>query len=512
MESSHAKPQDQGGLQTRVHQLENECSELKQECENLRRTNSVLVQNQLKGDSKLSELEGEVASLNDRLERAEAEAKYFEVRYKNRKWKYPLAVPTIPELCSLGYDERESERLVNDITDIMDDTLKMRRGKKIVHLSIGRIGVDSPCWEGKIPHYKEYINALAEYRHTIEYHRDDKFHMGIEGDIEFLPKEVLDLLQEALRQTHFDKLGFCGFGVGYVDFISKCVSGDARLKDLRLDRIHFEPGNIDIFCQAVNNHDSLQELRFEFISFESQEENFGGIMSKLKSKSLECIEIYSDIFSDLRPGDMDFLVSCPSLKSLWFYGDQLSDGDIVIMQDALRNNKTLTRLSLNFRDPPNDIDLHCLVPFVFDRTSLNSAYESNHHCLLEVCYWDNDVHYRRQINTGNAMWNRRKKIYIILSTRNINRRNAAHFESDDIGIKHIPQILSILKPFSEHALHNEYSDIGEEHEVVTPFSIAYNEDSDIGDEQEVTPLSIAYEILRDWKMPELYSYLDRVDE
>jgi len=366
MNASHAKPQDQGGLQTRVHQLEIECFELKQECDNLRRTNSMLVQNQLKGDSKLSELEGEVASLNDRLERAEAEAKYFEVRYKNRKWKYPLAVPTIPELCSLGYDERESERLVRCTTDIMDDTTK---------------------------------------------------------------------------------------------------------------------------CQAVNNHDSLKEL---CISFESQEENFGGIMSKMKSKSLECIKIYSDIFSDLRPGDMDFLVSCPSLKSLWFYGDQLSDGDIVIMQDALRNNKTLTRLSLNFRDPPNDIDLHCLVPFVFDRTNLNSAYESNHHCLLEVCYWDNDVHYRRQINTGNAMWNRRKKIYIILSTRNINRRNAAHFESDDISIKHIPQILSILKPFSEHAL--------------------YNEDYDTRDEHEVTPLSIAYEILRDWKMPELYSYLNLVDD
>jgi len=217
-------------------------------------------------------------------------------------------------------------------------------------------------------------------------------------------------------------------------------------------------------------------------------------MSKLKSKSLENIVIRHDLFSGLRPADMDFLVSNPSLKLLKFEGKRnpFSEDDFVIMQDALRNNKTLTRLSLNFRDPPNDIDLHCLVPFVFDRTNLNSAYESNHHCLLEVCYWDNDVHYRRQINTGNAMWNRRKKIYIILSTRNINRRNAAHFESDDISIKHIPQILSILKPFSEHAL--------------------YNEDYDTRDEHEVTPLSIAYEILRDWKMPELYSYLNLVDD
>lgn len=267
--SPHAKPQDQGGLQSRVHQLENQCSELKQECDNLRRTNSMLVQNQLKGDSKLSELEGEVSSLKESLERAEAKAKYFEVRYKNRKWKYPLAVPTIPELCSFGYDERESKWLVRCTIMIIDVTTKMRRGKRIYDLSIwsGNPSCFS-LWDGMLPHYKEYINALVEYKHTIDYHRDYKFWFS--HSVELLPREVLDLLQEALRQTHFDKLYFSGFGVGYVDFISKCVSSDARLKELHLKDINFDYDDIDIFCQAVNNHDSLKEL---CISFESQEEN-----------------------------------------------------------------------------------------------------------------------------------------------------------------------------------------------------------------------------------------------
>ena len=88
------------------------------------------------------------------------------------------------------------------------------------------------------------------------------------------------------------------------------------------------------------------------------------------------------------------------------------------------------------------------------------------------------------------MLNRRKKIYTILSTRNKNRENAAHFESDNIGVKHMPQILALLKPFSEHHLHDKEGIRGED---------------------EVEPLSIAYEIMRDWRMPELYN-LDVMEE
>ena len=92
--------------------------------------------------------------------------------------------------------------------------------------------------------------------------------------------------------------------------------------------------------------------------------------------------------------------------------------------------------------------------------------------------------------TYDPIWNRRKKIYTILSRRNRSRKNAAHFDSDGIGIKQIPQVLSLLKPFSEHHLHDKDAIQGVD---------------------EVVPLSVAYEIMRDWKMPELYN-LEPMDE
>ena len=86
-------------------------------------------------------------------------------------------------------------------------------------------------------------------------------------------------------------------------------------------------------------------------------------------------------------------------------------------------------------------------------------------------------------------FNRRKKIYTLLSKRNRHRENASFFDLDGIEIKHIPQILSLLKTFSEHSIAT----------------------GGIREDDEVKPLSIAYEIMRDWRMPELY-YLDQMEE
>jgi len=121
---------------------------------------------------------------------------------------------------------------------------------------------------------------------------------------------------------------------------------------------------------------------------------------------------------------------------------------------------------------------------------LNAAYHSNHHCNLYLYGVGINSNIRKFNTCDDSAKNRRKKIYNILSTRNRNRENAAYFESHHIGINHIPQILSLLVPFSQHHLH----DINGRQE-----------------KDEVKPLSIAFEILRDWKMPELYN-MDKMDE
>eukprot|EP00956_Cyclotella_meneghiniana_P014351 scaffold21464_cov49-Cyclotella_meneghiniana.AAC.3 len=497
-----------GEFQSRVDQLENECSDLKQECQILHQTNSQLKQrcdelhytNHAMLD-KISRLEGEVKLLQTSFDKANRKAKYQEMLLKNLKWEYPLPVPTISRLLSLGYNEAESSEIFQDIVDLEDVTTDMRMGQiiRIVDPNPNARSGHTYDYEGYFPHYEEFADALIEYRHTIDYMENEVFHFII-GDYE-IPRKYLDLLQDALQQTHFHVLKFFSNnldGVGYIDFIVSSVQADKKLKVLSLNNVVFENSSeFNTMCSAINDHASLKEV--ELTGCRDDEDEWGifeGIIA-MKSATLEKIHLSEITLPDLEPTCMlEFLSSNPSLKEFMIEGDPFdpffSEDEIVYIADALRNNNTLRRLQLkSHREPPNNI--HILESVVFNRSSLNAAFHSNHHCNLTLSGYGNygetsDIH---KFNTCNdPVMNRRKKIYNILSTRNRNRENAAYFESYSISIKHMPQILALLKPFAEHYLHDE---------------------NGRQEDDEVKPLSIAFEILRDWKMPELYD-MDKMDE
>eukprot|EP00956_Cyclotella_meneghiniana_P026362 scaffold56734_cov41-Cyclotella_meneghiniana.AAC.6 len=241
--------------------------------------------------------------------------------------------------------------------------------------------------------------------------------------------------------------------------------------------------DIDLLCEVLNNKASLQEIELTFCGTEGSvlRETF----NKLRTQNVHKIDLSDNSLCNLRPTDMsEFLSSNPSLRHLDLSNNSFNEQDIVYIADALRHNNTLRRLRFLFRHPPTNWNL--LEYAIFDATSLNAAYDSNHHCCLYI-YRHSDID---SFNTCNdPTLNRRKKIYVLLSKRNRHRENASFFDLDGIEIKHIPQILSLLKTFSEHSI----------------------ERGGRREDDEVKPLSIAYEIMRDWRMPELY-YLDQMEE
>eukprot|EP00956_Cyclotella_meneghiniana_P020720 scaffold36945_cov42-Cyclotella_meneghiniana.AAC.1 len=474
-------------FQSRVDQLEYECKILQRECK-------MLKENQMRDQAKIHRLQGEVA-LKESAGKAERKAKYLEVVKKNENWGYPYDMEEFgEELLAIGYDDEESTRILNVVDDLKNVTIKMRRGEHW-HVTADR-GDFSYYNEEMKPFFIEFADALLGYRHTIDYMEDKTFSFSL--DCSGLSNEVLDLLQDALQLTHFHNLSFYRNEideVSHMNFITYCITADIRLNHLTLDGITLDnTRDIDALCAAVNNHHSLENLMLNSCLV-----GIGGlreIFSKLKSPTLESMELTRNGISNLLPGDIsDLLSSNPSLKILDLRGNPFNGQDIVYIADALRNNTSLRNLRLGLNNnrvlpgnwPP-------LLPIVFDQTSLNSAYDSNHHCHLEILSRQLRPHpISKFISKFNKyedpIMNRRKKIYHILSTRNRNRENAAYFESDDIGIMHMPRILALLKPFTEH----------------------YLDDKEGKEDDEVEPLSIAYEILRDWKMPELYN-LDCMEE
>eukprot|EP00956_Cyclotella_meneghiniana_P026360 scaffold56734_cov41-Cyclotella_meneghiniana.AAC.4 len=418
MESLRAELQN--GLQSRVDQLENENSQLK---------------------SKVASLEEKVKSIESFVNKADRK----EIVKRNEQWEYPLDVPTMGKLMSDGYDEEQSEVIISQIDHLKNVTTQMRKGEAIDWIYVSDPDAEAyHYYEGMLPHYRLFTDALIEYEHTIDYmeHKAFGFVMGRDT---LKTAQVLLWLEKALKHTHFHRLEFYPIqteGVRYLDFISNCVRENTRLEDFWLDVTIELSRDIDLLCEVLNNKTPLQEITLTNCG--TEEGVFREIFNKLRTENVHKIDLFDNSLCNLRPTDMsEFLSSNPSLEELDLYNNPFNEQDIVYIADALRHNTTLRLLHIDNFNTCNDPAL-----------------------------------------------NRRKKIYTLLSKRNRHRVNASFFEQDGIGIKHIPQILSLLKPFSEHHLHDEEGIQGHD---------------------DVKPLSIAYEIMRHWKMPELYN-LDQLEE
>jgi len=464
---------------SQCQRLQETISELQRECEILRQANSTILQRQLDGEAEISRLKEENKSLQILFEEADKRGKYHDIVKKNRHWEYPVDETTLRSL--LGFDSE-------DLVDMADITTKMRRGEVVNHIGPNPRPGYTGYSEGYLPHYKEFAKALIEYRHTIDYMDGEIFRFTL-GDVE-LPEQVLDVLQDALQQTHCHELCFYHIffsGDEYINFIAKCVQADSRLMSLTLNEVNFERDrDVETLCNVMNSIETLQYLNMS--ECESEQGGLQDIVfNMLKSKSLVKIDLKNINFGmyDLLPTDMtEFLSSNPSLKNLDMGGNRFNTQDIDYISNALRQNKTLRELNLRSNHGSDDW-YYTLESVVFDCESLNGAYDSNHHCLLKISRTAKFNIY------DDPVLNRRKKLYNILSTRNRQRENAACFEYDEIGIKHIPQILSMLKLFSEHHV---------------------DEEDGWQEVNEVCPLSIAFEIMRDWKMPELYNNLSVMNE
>eukprot|EP00956_Cyclotella_meneghiniana_P021969 scaffold40761_cov34-Cyclotella_meneghiniana.AAC.2 len=494
-------------LKEKIAQFEGEASwgeaeklELKQSVGRLENENSQLKSN-------VASLEEKVKSLENLVSAAERKEKYHEIVKRNEHWEYPLAAPTVAEMMSVGYTEEQSEEIIMKIDYIEDVTTKMRKGEAINWIDVVDAPVEPHFYEGMLPHYEQFANALTEYKHTIDYMQDNTFHFVIGWAFQFdmggeaqaqVPTQILLWLEKALKHTHFHRLEFRRIqteGVRYLDFILNCLKENTRLEAFRLVNVTIENSrDIDLLCEVLNNKASLQEMKLVICGTEGGV--FREIFNKLRTKNLHNIDLSENHLSNLRPTDIsDFLSSNPSLEELDLSNNPFNERDIVNITDALKHNTTLRRLRIWFwdRDLPTTwgrpANLYLLESAIYDSTSLNAASDSNHHCNL----WLGTIgeSYIDNFNTcHDHTLNRRKKIYTLLSKRNRHRENASFFELDGIGIKHIPKILSLLRLFSEHHSYDEESIQGQD---------------------EVKPLSIAYEIMRDWRMPELYN-LDIMEE
>ncbi|EJK59027.1 hypothetical protein THAOC_20809 [Thalassiosira oceanica] len=174
------------------------------------------------------------------------------------------------------------------------------------------------------------------------------------------------------------------------------------------------------------------------------------------------------------------LASNPQLDILDLTENQLNDRDAELIAQALKQNTNLKMLSLLGGNSITPAGFGKIRTTICDPSSLNAMESCNHTCHVDCV--EQNGHYRGGNFKGMAsQQRRRRKLYKLLSARHEEGSNARHLNAElgegPFAAKLVPRVLECIEQCSV----DRSSD--------TP-----------------TPLSLYFELMKSWKMPELFEH------
>jgi len=444
--------------------------------------------------SRYTSLQNEMNGMKDKCtyleNRCDSLQRSVQILSKESKWEY--SVPDLPERYWSNFDEEYLEEMIYPFLDaIKSYTHQLRSGKlDHIHLSFGDEDDDTVLHhdDALLPRWREFANAIQlglcvpdspRFINTISI-----------TNIQLAPS-VMDLLAPALKGKKVDTLtldnnDFVNVRDG-IKFAVSVMESNPNMKEFywnsnQLDSME----NAHSVLDAVISHPSIDRICLENCLLR---DNINGydVLCYLQTsgKSFEFIEFdKNEIETGGRTEIPDYIATNPPTTRLHLSYNQLNDNDAILIARALEQNNILREIRLGGNMITN-IGKEALLKVVYDPTSLNSISDSNHSCHI---FGVVDVPMLSFLNNASRIpseW-REWKIYNLLSERNGEGRNVQHlnseFDDEDDSLKLVPNVLGVVN------VDNKYNSLIRE----PTYQI------------RVRPLSIMYEIVRGWKMPELY--------
>ena len=406
---------------------------------------------------------------------------------KEQKWKY--SAPDIPRSHweELGFNEGYFWEMERFLGCIKRYTCKLRNDgvdntyARNAYISLGDPGGDIVLLhdDALLPHWKELANAMQLYQ------EDEPFTLSI-FNVQLSPP-VIDLLLPILkykpvRSIVLQNNSFVNNIREGIEFAVEVMESNETIQGF-----YWASNTINnmedarLLVEAVNSHPAINQVRLENC-FDDDVNGYAVLIPLLASdKNFEEIDFDNNAIRTGGSTELpDLIARNPPLQKLFFSDNNLNDGDAVLIARALKQNSNLEVLNL-YDNNFTEVGVKALREAAYDSTSLNSVADSNHTCRVEGVDFGGipSNPYDRE-NSGHA---RAQKLYHLLSSRNREGTNVRHLNSEFGGedddkedtLALVPKVLECVYRYS--------------HERVN---------------SSVPPLSIMYEILRSWKMPELY--------
>jgi len=195
-----------------------------------------------------------------RFDEIDDKLNYHEILLQNQKWKYSAPYPSDDYWNSLDANERfEAEKFLTEIKTCSEE---MRYGTgDTIRFSIN---ADLPYSEVFLPHWKEFANALKQYRYYLDCAEENKTESKYDSSLCLwnmeLSDEVLDLLAKALKSTYFNRLCLVhnSFGEKGINFALNYLENNHKLIEFGLVDNPINNMSVQRLCEIVKTHPSIK--------------------------------------------------------------------------------------------------------------------------------------------------------------------------------------------------------------------------------------------------------------
>ena len=275
-----------------------------------------------------------------------------------------------------------------------------------------------------------------------------------------------------------------------IDFLVKSMKANPSLTWLDITQNPTESeADVNLLKDAIISQPSIHSLRLDNLCGESV--NGYNLLCSLLASGKRFRHISLEGNNIQTGGDTaipNYIGINTSLMNLYLADNHLNDNDIVLIARALKKNTKLRHLRIEGNHIKEE-GRNALIDVSYDPTSFNSLVECNHTCCIDGHIDFNSISVNKYYECPKQ--NMRRKIYHLLSVRNKEGSNVHYLnsefvdEEEDVSMKLVPRVLECV-----HSYHRASSSSDGYRRTYNP----------------VPPLSIMFEILRSWKVPELYEH------
>ncbi|EJK75031.1 hypothetical protein THAOC_03259, partial [Thalassiosira oceanica] len=391
-------------------------------------------------------------------------------------WEYPVTIQPYEYWQNKGYDLLAIQNLKLRFFRRLKEAVSELEHGVCDSITVGHANCDD---KDLVPHW----NALfRSFEHINPYSGVVLYLYAINMSEDVMTQICYHIQKDCIRKVSFDTVGFTNLRGALIQL------GEA-LKSPTLKSLEWHENSIrstedmSLFMRALSQSSAVNELSFQA----NGNENASSLLSGVDFSTYKVLNIGGNSLETNGRTDIpDLIAANPPLETLHLGGNKLNDDDAVLIAQSLGENTHLTYLNV-VGNNIQERGMRALYEAVNNTSTFNALSDSNHSCCLQGLSDDFDLDTTNLQGGSDAGLcdNRMIKIHELMMERYCDGDgNVPHLNTEMSGEDSV-----LLAPFLMES-------VVRRHDIFQKLFSGNNDCS----------LGLLYELVREWKMAELFSF------